>query len=42
MAPDLEVKRDIIQNAIDLVHALGIQSPKSGGGQPGAKPRYLA
>jgi phosphate acetyltransferase/phosphate butyryltransferase len=26
--PDLEVKRDIVQNAIDLAHALGIESPK--------------
>ncbi len=28
--PDLEVKRDIIQNAIDLGHALGIELPKVG------------
>jgi len=28
--PDLEVKRDIIQNAIDLAHALGVQMPKVG------------
>jgi len=28
--PDLEVKRDIIQNAIDLGHALGIEKPKVG------------
>lgn len=28
--PDLEVKRDIIQNAIDLSHALGIELPKVG------------
>jgi len=28
--PDLEVKRDIIQNAIDLAHALGIELPKVG------------
>jgi phosphate acetyltransferase len=28
IAPDLDIKRDIIQNAIDLAHALGIQSPK--------------
>jgi phosphate acetyltransferase len=28
IAPDLDTKRDIIQNAIDLLHALGIQSPK--------------
>ena len=28
IAPDLDTKRDIIQNAIDLVHALGIASPK--------------
>lgn len=26
--PDLEVKRDIVQNAIDLAHVLGIQTPK--------------
>ena len=28
IAPDLDVKRDIVQNAIDLLHVLGIQSPK--------------
>ena len=28
IAPDLDTKRDIIQNAIELLHALGIQSPK--------------
>jgi phosphotransacetylase len=28
IAPDLDTKRDIIQNAIDLAHALGIQCPK--------------
>jgi phosphate acetyltransferase len=28
--PDLEVKRDIIQNAIDLAHALGVGMPKVG------------
>jgi phosphate acetyltransferase len=28
--PDLEVKRDIVQNAIDLGHALGIERPKVG------------
>ncbi len=28
IAPDLEAKRDIIQNAIDLAHALGIAAPK--------------
>lgn len=28
IAPDLDTKRDIVQNAIDLLHALGIQSPK--------------
>ena len=28
VAPDLEAKRDIVQNAIDLAHALGILSPK--------------
>ncbi len=28
--PDLEVKRDIIQNAIDLAHALGVEMPKVG------------
>jgi phosphate acetyltransferase len=28
--PDLEVKRDIVQNAIDLSHALGIELPKVG------------
>ncbi len=26
--PDLQTKRDIVQNAIDLVHALGIAEPK--------------
>jgi phosphate acetyltransferase len=26
--PDLETKRDIVQNAIDLAHALGIERPK--------------
>lgn len=26
--PDLDTKRDIVQNAIDLLHALGIASPK--------------
>ena len=28
--PDVEVKRDIVQNAIDLGHALGIGTPKVG------------
>lgn len=28
IAPDLEQKRDIIQNAIDLAHILGIEAPK--------------
>lgn len=28
IAPDLDTKRDIIQNAIDLLRALGIQSPR--------------
>jgi phosphate acetyltransferase len=28
IAPDLDTKRDIVQNAIDLLHALGIESPK--------------
>ena len=28
IAPDLEHKRDIIQNAIDLAHVMGIESPK--------------
>ncbi len=28
IAPDLEAKRDIIQNAIDLAHVMGIESPK--------------
>jgi phosphotransacetylase/acyl dehydratase len=28
IAPDLDTKRDIIQNAIDLVHCLGIECPK--------------
>jgi phosphotransacetylase/acyl dehydratase len=28
--PDLEVKRDIVQNAVDLAHALGIELPKVG------------
>lgn len=28
IAPDLDTKRDIVQNAIDLAHALGIARPK--------------
>ncbi|MEZ5670679.1 MAG: bifunctional enoyl-CoA hydratase/phosphate acetyltransferase [Alphaproteobacteria bacterium] len=28
VAPDLDQKRDIVQNAIDLAHALGIDAPK--------------
>ncbi len=28
IAPDLEAKRDIVQNAIDLAHVLGIQTPR--------------
>ena len=28
ITPDLDTKRDIVQNAIDLAHALGIESPK--------------
>jgi len=28
ISPDLEEKRDIVQNAIDMAHALGIASPK--------------
>jgi len=28
ITPDLEAKRDIVQNAIDLAHALGIQNPR--------------
>lgn len=28
VTPDLEAKRDIVQNAIDLLHVLGISSPK--------------
>ncbi len=28
IAPDLNVKRDIVQNAIDLAHALSIEKPK--------------
>ena len=28
--PDLEVKRDIVQNAIDLARALGVEMPKVG------------
>ena len=28
IAPDLEAKRDIVQNAIDLAHALGVPLPK--------------
>ncbi len=28
IAPDLDVKRDIVQNAIDLAHVLGIDTPK--------------
>jgi len=28
IAPDLEAKRDIVQNAIDLAHVLGIETPK--------------
>src|SRR4029450_6086549 len=27
IAPDLDAKRDIVQNAIDLAHALGIAAP---------------
>src|SRR5262245_7547804 len=27
IAPDLDVKRDIVQNAIDLAHALGLRKP---------------
>lgn len=30
IAPDLETKRDITQNAIDLAHALGMAEPKVG------------
>jgi len=30
IAPDLAVKKDIVQNAIDLDHALGIERPKVG------------
>jgi phosphotransacetylase len=29
IAPDLEAKRDILQNAIDLAHVLGIAEPKA-------------
>jgi len=28
--PDLEVKKDIVQNAVDLAHALGVERPKVG------------
>ncbi len=28
IAPDLEAKRDIVQNAIDLAHAVGIENPR--------------
>jgi phosphotransacetylase len=28
IAPDLEAKRDIVQNAIDLAHAIGVLDPK--------------
>jgi phosphate acetyltransferase/phosphate butyryltransferase len=28
IAPDLDAKRDIVQNAIDLAHALGIATPR--------------
>jgi phosphate acetyltransferase len=28
ITPDLDTKRDIVQNAIDLLHALGIEAPK--------------
>lgn len=28
ITPDLEAKRDIVQNAIDLAHALGIETPR--------------
>src|SRR6266699_353005 len=28
ISPDLEVKRDIVQNAIDLAHVLGIKTPR--------------
>ena len=28
IAPDLEQKRDIVQNAIDLAHAMGIKTPR--------------
>ena len=30
IAPDLETKVDIVQNAVDLAHALGIEQPKVG------------
>jgi len=30
IAPDLQTKADIVQNAIDLAHALGIEEPKVG------------
>lgn len=30
IAPDLEAKRDITQNAIDLMHAIGIETPRVG------------
>ena len=29
IAPDLDTKRDICQNAIDLAHALGNKKPES-------------
>jgi len=28
IAPDLKVKRDIVQNAVDVAHVLGIETPK--------------
>ena len=28
ISPDLDIKRDIVQNAIDLAHALGIDAPR--------------
>ena len=28
ISPDLEAKRDIVQNAIDLAHVLGIETPR--------------
>jgi phosphate acetyltransferase len=31
IAPDLKVKRDIVQNAVDVAHVLGVATPKAAG-----------